>query len=93
MKVHRKRYISENFSGCDALPCLTFSPPFFWSPFLFIVVIGSRAYSNLTRTRDGYVMGIDEDEDAMGEEQQAKMEQLCEEFEELCRQLRYHQKE
>ena len=40
-------------------------------------------------------MGLDDEdeEDAVDAEQHARMEALCEEFEELCRELRYHQKE
>ena len=46
------------------------------------------------RTR-GEVMGLDyeDEDDAVEAEQHARMEALCEEFEELCRELRYHQKE
>jgi hypothetical protein len=40
-------------------------------------------------------MGLDDDEEglAVDEEEQRRMVALCEEFEELCRELRYHQKE
>ena len=40
-------------------------------------------------------MGLNDDEEGLeaDEEAQRRMAALCEEFEELCRELRYHQKE